>query len=71
MRNERDIVSTDLERLLLEAAEMIQALRWTTDEGKAPPPPNSGVAADKVIADLLEYRRRLNFAPCTPRNGLH
>jgi hypothetical protein len=50
---------------------MIQALRWTTDEGKAPPPPNSGVAADKVIADLLEYRRRLNFAPCTPRNGLH
>lgn len=71
MGNDRDCGPADLDRLLLEAAEMIQALRWNTDDGKAPPPANSGIAADKVIADLLEYRRRLNSPPCTNRNGVH
>ena len=71
MANEREPEVIALQRLLLEAAEMIHALRWNTDEGKAPPPPSAGAAADKLIADLLEYRRRLDALARTDRNAVH
>jgi hypothetical protein len=60
----------ELQQLLLEAAEMIHALRWNTDGGKAPPV-NAGHAADQLIADLLAYRRRLSPPACENKNPMH